>query len=243
MTLLAGDHAHLDNARVNADVDGSFHVQVEVVNGRGAEIAAEVSLALRDAEGGLLAQTRAHTTVPPAGSSGLELAGVAAEAVPWCPEHPVVYTARLELRVAGQLLDAVEISCGFRRIAVRDGQLLLNDTPMVLRGFNRHEDSPRAGMRVNLETARDDFLAMKAVGANFVRLCHYPHHPGELNLCDALGLLVMCEVPVYWWTGLDEGEAQYAHKVTAAKRRARHPDCPRRQPPLHHLLEREQRDP
>jgi beta-glucuronidase len=87
-----------------------------------------------------------------------------------------------------------------------------------MRGFNRHEDSPHTGMSVDLRTAQADFRAMQALGANFVRLCHYPHHPGELDLCDAMGLLVMCEIPVYWWTGLDEGEAEYAQKVTAAKR-------------------------
>jgi beta-glucuronidase len=40
---------------------------------------------------------------------------------------------------------------------------------------------------------------MKRIGANFVRLCHYPHHPRELDLCDELGLLVMIESSMNEW--------------------------------------------
>jgi hypothetical protein len=54
-------------------------------------------------------------------------------------------------------------------------------------------------MAVDLETARQDFLAIKEAGSNFVRFCHYPHHPGELDLCDEIGLLVLSEIPLCAW--------------------------------------------
>ena len=60
-------------------------------------------------------------------------------------------------------------------------------------------------MATDLDTARQDLLDMKAAGANFVRLCHYPHDPGELDLCDEIGLLVMGEIPLYGWRGYDHG--------------------------------------
>jgi beta-glucuronidase len=59
---------------------------------------------------------------------------------------------------------------------------------------------------------------MRAAGANFVRLCHYPHHPGELDLCDELGLLAMCEIPLYWWRGLEEGPEACEQTLAAARR-------------------------
>ncbi len=89
---------------------------------------------------------------------------------------------------------------------------------MYLTGFNRHEDSPRSTMCLDLETTRRDLEAMKEAGANFIRLCHYPHHPAELGLCDELGLLAMGEIPLYWWDGLAEGDAACAAKLDAAKR-------------------------
>jgi GNAT superfamily N-acetyltransferase len=73
-------------------------------------------------------------------------------------------------------------------------------------------------MCTDLATARADLEHMKSLGANFVRLCHYPHHPGELDLCDELGLLAMAEIPLYWWNGLEEGEMACARKLEAAKR-------------------------
>ena len=99
-----------------------------------------------------------------------------------------------------------------------EGGLLLNGRPIFLTGFNRHEDSPRVGMVPDMETTRRDLEDMVRMGCNFVRLCHYPHDPRELDLCDELGLLVMAEIPLYWWNGLEEGEEACAHKLDAAKR-------------------------
>jgi len=85
-------------------------------------------------------------------------------------------------------------------------------------GWNRHEDSPTADMTTDLITTRRDLLEMKEAGANFVRLCHYPHHPAELDLCDEIGLLVMDEIPLYWWQREDEGKENSLHKFEAASR-------------------------
>ena len=114
-------------------------------------------------------------------------------------------------------MDSQSLRIGFRRIETRKDKLYLNGVPIVLTGFNRHEDSITRNMCMDLETARSDFKEMKDAGANFVRLCHYPHHPGEVDLCDELGLLVMDEIPLYWWDGLAEGEEACAHKLQAAK--------------------------
>jgi beta-glucuronidase len=119
--------------------------------------------------------------------------------VAWSPEEPKLYTARVDLLAEGVLADQQETQFGFRRIEARDAKLWLNGKPVFLMGFDRHEDSPRTGMAVDLETSRQDFLAIKDAGANFVRFCHYPHHPGELHLCDELGLLVLAEIPLNAW--------------------------------------------
>ncbi|MHB1318562.1 MAG: GNAT family N-acetyltransferase, partial [Anaerolineae bacterium] len=53
------------------------------------------------------------------------------------------------------------------------------------------------------------------------RLCHYPHHPDELDLCDEVGLLAMGEIPLYWWRGEAEGEGMPAAKLAAAESQLR----------------------
>ena len=96
--------------------------------------------------------------------------------------------------------------------------MLLNGREIYLVGFNRHEDSSRADLCADLQTVRQDLQDMKAMGCNFVRLCHYPHDPAELDLCDELGLLAKCEVPLWQWKGEAEGQGLSRQRVLAAKR-------------------------
>jgi beta-glucuronidase len=107
--------------------------------------------------------------------------------------------ARVEMLAEGVVVDQQETRFGFRRIEAREGKLWLNGKPLFLMGFDRHEDSPRTGMAVDLENSRQDYLTIKDAGCNFLRLCHYPHHPGELEQCDELGLLVLDEIPLCAW--------------------------------------------
>jgi hypothetical protein len=50
-------------------------------------------------------------------------------------------------------------------------------------------------MALDPATVERDLRDIKRMGANFVRLCHYPHDTATLDWCDELGLLVMCEIP------------------------------------------------
>ncbi len=189
-----------------------------------------VSLAVRvlDARGQAIGQLDSQErTLSPGQESSLQVRGELAGIVPWSPDRPALYTAQISLRlrpVQGALwpeteaLDTLSTRCGFRRIETQGATLLLNGRPIHLRGFNRHEDSPTRGACTDLATVRRDLLDMKALGANFVRLCHYPHHPGELDLCDELGLLAMGEVPVYGSTGMAEDDALFRSKMEAAQR-------------------------
>jgi GNAT superfamily N-acetyltransferase len=120
-----------------------------------------------------------------------------------------------------QPTDRREIRLGFRKVEASGGKLLLNGQEIYLTGFNRHEDSRMRDGAVDLGTARRDLIEIKEAGANFVRLCHYPHHPGELDLCDELGLLVMDEIPLYWWDGMREGVDHHRRKLEASKRQIR----------------------
>ena len=133
---------------------------------------------------------------------------------PWSPAKPVLYRLQVHLLDARGPIDSREITIGFRSIQTRDGKLLLNGQPVFLTGFNRHEDSPTTHMASDLRMALQDLRQMKLAGANFVRLCHYPHDPRELDLCDRLGLLVMGEIPLYWLSS--EPVEAYRGKVQQA---------------------------
>jgi beta-glucuronidase len=44
-----------------------------------------------------------------------------------------------------------------------------------------------------------DFLAIKSLNANYVRTAHYPNNPYTYLVADRLGLLIMEEIPVWWF--------------------------------------------
>jgi beta-galactosidase len=48
---------------------------------------------------------------------------------------------------------------------------------------------------------RQTLQAMKEMGANFVRLSHYPQHPAFLDACDRLGILVYEEIASWQYIG------------------------------------------
>ncbi|HEY2697680.1 MAG TPA: glycoside hydrolase family 2 TIM barrel-domain containing protein [Pseudonocardiaceae bacterium] len=111
-----------------------------------------------------------------------------ADVEPWSAESPRLYDA--ELATPGE---RVRLRIGFRTVAVRDGQLLVNGKAILLRGVNRHEWHPDHGRAVPAETRREDLLLMKRHNINAVRTSHYPPHPDFLALCDELGLWVIDE--------------------------------------------------
>lgn len=222
VSLVATEKCYIDHIAAVAEPmaqGGMLSLDVTVKNAALADAMVELRAVVTDQAGRQLARLPA---VPQPVSAGEEtlfaLAGRVFEALPWSPAAPHLYTVRVMLDVEGRAADAREFRVGFRRIEAHDGQVWLNNAPLYLTGFNRHEDSPHSNSCPDLETARRDLEAMKEAGANFVRLCHYPHHPAEFDLCDELGLLAMGEIPLYWWDGLNEGEVACAAKLDAAKR-------------------------
>ncbi|MCQ2458362.1 MAG: hypothetical protein MJ142_06495, partial [Clostridia bacterium] len=112
------------------------------------------------------------------------------QAKPWSPDSPVLYEARTVLSVDGEPADDLIDRIGFREIRVSGKQILLNNRPLRLRGFNRHEEYASFGSAVPLSAMIQDIQLMRDMGANCIRTCHYPNDPRFLDLCDETGMLV-----------------------------------------------------
>jgi beta-glucuronidase len=112
----------------------------------------------------------------------------------WSPEHPKLYDVLFESET-----DRVRDRIGFRRIEVRGHEVLLNGQPLFLRGISLHEQGPlRSGRSHGPDDAGVLLGWAEDLGANCVRLAHYPHDDATTRLADQRGLLVWSEIPVYW---------------------------------------------
>ena len=122
----------------------------------------------------------------------------------WSPEHPRLY--RVEI-TAGD--DTWQDLIGFRTITTRGSQILLNGSPIFLRGISVHEEELGADPARRMTDAAAQALLKQAkdgLHANFVRLAHYPHSETMVRAADRMGLIVWSEIPVYWRIAFDDPE-------------------------------------
>ena len=107
---------------------------------------------------------------------------------PWSAEDPHLYDATVS---TGS--ETVTLRLGFRRVEV-DGEIFrVNGERIVFRGVNRHEADPVVGRTQQLENQDLDAAMMKRHNLNAVRTSHYPPHQRFLEVCDEMGLYVICE--------------------------------------------------
>ena len=208
--LLATDETHLLHTQIQAEPalgGGYFRLRASVTNGVSQARPVRIQVQFLDRKGKELATLRSSAMSLGPGQAGeLSVEGSVPGVQSWSPNTPTLYTAQIALLTGERLLDTLTRQVGFRRVEVKHARLLLNGEPLLLIGFDRHEDSLRTGMAVDLQQAREDLTAIKKLGGNFVRFCHYPHHPGELDLCDELGLMVLAENAMNEWGHVDHPE-------------------------------------
>jgi beta-glucuronidase len=112
----------------------------------------------------------------------------------WSPGNTRLYDVEFATDV-----DRIKERIGFRSIAVRGTDILLNGEPIFLRGISLHEENPlRGGRAYSEQDARMLLGWAKELGCNFVRLAHYPHNEHMARVADEMGLMLWEEVPVYW---------------------------------------------
>lgn len=121
--------------------------------------------------------------------SGLQIEGVEA----WSIENPKLYEIHFRLFKNGTVVDHYILPFGFRTVKTTDTQLLLNDKPVFLRGFGRHEDINVIGRGLNHPFLVKDYGLMKWIGANSFRTSHYPYSEEMLQMADREGFLVIDE--------------------------------------------------
>lgn len=128
----------------------------------------------------------------------------------WNAETPYLYTLYVNLfDKSGKPIESVAQKVGFRKVEIRNQQLLVNGQPVLIKGVNRHEIDPDGGYVVSVERMLQDIKIMKQLNINAVRTCHYPDDPRWYDLCDEYGLYVVAEAN-FESHGMGYGQARLA---------------------------------
>ena len=114
----------------------------------------------------------------------------------WSAETPNLYTLVVSPIQNGGMYspyEIIQVKVGFRKVEIKNKQLLVNGQPVLLKGANRHEMDPDEGYNVSEQRMIQDIMMMKRLNINAVRTCHYPDDPRWYDLCDKYGLYVVAE--------------------------------------------------
>lgn len=114
----------------------------------------------------------------------------------WSAETPHLYKVIAEAQNSRGTTEVIAQRVGFRTSEIKNGQLLVNGKPILIKGVNRHEVDTRKGFVMSRERMIEDITLMKKFNINAVRTSHYPNTPEWYDLCDEYGLYVVDEANV-----------------------------------------------
>ncbi|MFZ4708621.1 MAG: glycosyl hydrolase 2 galactose-binding domain-containing protein [Zwartia sp.] len=149
----------------------------------------------------------------------------------WSPETPWLYEVQVRLFDGkGKLLDTSVTPFGMRTFEIVEagaekGNLLFNGKSIRLRGANTMGHEQQCVFKGDREQLLDDILIAKLGNLNFLRITQRPVQAEIYEACDALGMLVQTDLPLF----TDLRRPQYAEAVRqsgAMERLIRsHPSC------------------
>lgn len=151
-----------------------------------------VTLTLADKSG--KAVQKKEVTLDSEGKAKVEMA--VSNPAKWTAETPNLYTLYTSLSDNGKQLEVIPQKVGFRKIEIKDAQVLVNGKPILIKGVDRHEMDPDGGYVCSLERMIQDIKIMKEHNINAVRTSHYPDDPRWYDLCDEYGIYLVAEANV-----------------------------------------------
>ena len=187
--LYARNANQIEDIRVTPDLDaqykdGTLAVELQL-KGKGT-----VNLKLLDKAGKEVATTQVT-------GSGKQTATLAvSNPAKWTAETPNLYQLVATLENGGKTIESIPVKVGFRKVEMKNGQILVNGQAVLFKGANRHEMDPDKGYVISEERMRQDIKRMKELNINAVRTCHYPDNNLWYDLCDEYGLYVVAEANI-----------------------------------------------
>lgn len=111
----------------------------------------------------------------------------------WNAETPNLYPLYITLTEGDRAVEVHTKYIGLRDIRVEGNRLLVNGTPITLKGINRHEHDPKNGRAITVERIERELKLLKDHNFNAIRCAHYTNHPAFYEVASELGIYVMDE--------------------------------------------------
>jgi len=186
---------------LNADLDaqytnGIFSAAIDIRQlNKATATNAKISVEITDKDGKpVFAQQKEINT----GNDSIQtitISGTVNKPQQWNSEKPYLYNCLIAFTVNGKTV-YTNNKIGFRKIEIKNAQLLVNGMPVLVHGVNRHEHDPVNGHVPSKELMLKDIQLMKQFNINAVRTSHYPNDPLWYKLCDEYGLYLVDETNV-----------------------------------------------
>ncbi|MDT0689994.1 glycoside hydrolase family 2 TIM barrel-domain containing protein [Salegentibacter sp. F188] len=153
-------------------------VKVELINPEGEKVFSEEKKRLAQDE-----NVQFSTTIP--------------DVQKWSGEFPNLYTYVITLSDRkGETLGVISGKTGFRKVEIKDAQLMVNGEPITVKGVNLHEHHGTKGHVPDREMMIKDIELMKRNNINAIRMSHYPHGIELYELADKYGMYVVDEANI-----------------------------------------------
>ncbi len=186
--IYARDKRHIEDVKFVADLTKNYtegHLDLNVAVTKGVEA---LRLTLTNPDG-----TQVKQEIVAAENGKVERCWHIESVSPWSAEVPTLYRLTVEVLSGKKVVEATAFKVGFRKVEIKNSQLLINGCPVLIKGANRHEMNPNTGYYVTREDMIRDIQIMKELNINAVRTCHYPNSPLWYDLCDEYGIYVCDE--------------------------------------------------
>lgn len=178
-------------------------VSVEVRNKTKDTVQTIIHAELFDKQGNVVATKDKPLWLRPGKQNYVELNFYVSDPKLWSPENPNLYDLKVSIKKADQsVVDVWEQKVGFRTFRFdADKGFFLNGENMLIKGVCIHHDAGALGAAVPKEVWRERFETIKELGANAIRMSHYPHQDYIYDLADEMGFLVQDEAFDEWEFG------------------------------------------
>lgn len=187
-------------AKTNLDdsyTDGIFNTIVTIQNNTAEAVSRNIAVQLADNDRVLFAVSE-KLIIPANGKKEFKIEKSISKVNQWSAEIPNLYDLNITLEDESEKANNqyIKTYTGFKRVEIKNSQVLVNGQPIYIKGVDRHETDPITGHVVSKETMEKDIRLMKQNNINAVRSSHYPNDPYWLELCDKYGLYVVDEANI-----------------------------------------------